>query len=79
MEYDAEVSRSAVIAPSMLYLLYPLDGEVSGYPKEQFVNDLVDECEKDIRGCFAAGASRVSIDFTESVNYHTVSISVFFF
>ena len=23
------------------------------------------QCEKDIRGCFAAGASRVSIDFTE--------------
>lgn len=23
------------------------------------------ECEKDIRGCFSAGAARVSIDFTE--------------
>ena len=26
---------------------------------------MIDECEKDIRQCFAAGAVRVSIDFTE--------------
>lgn len=57
--------KTAVIAPSMLYLLYPLKGEVEGYPKDQFINDLVDECEKDIRKCFEAGAKRVSIDFTE--------------
>ncbi|KAL8697493.1 MAG: hypothetical protein Q9201_007098 [Fulgogasparrea decipioides] len=57
--------KQAVIAPSMLYLLYPLNGTVEGYPKEQFVDDLVAECEKDIRGCFEAGAKRVSIDFTE--------------
>ena len=57
--------KQAVIAPSMLALLCPLDGEVTGYTREQFLSDLVDECEKDIRQCFAAGASRVSIDFTE--------------
>lgn len=57
--------KQAVIAPSMLALLYPLDDEVPGYPREQFENDLVDECEKDIRKCFTAGAARVSIDFTE--------------
>ena len=57
--------KQAVIAPSMLSLLYPLDGEVDGYPREQFLSDLCDECEKDIRRCFAAGAARVSIDFTE--------------
>lgn len=57
--------KQAVIAPSMLYLLYPLDGEVEGYTREEFLNDLVDECEKDIRQCFEAGAERVSIDFTE--------------
>ncbi len=57
--------KQAVIAPSMLYLLYPLDGEIEGYTREQFMEDLVDECEKDIRLCFAAGAKRVSIDFTE--------------
>ncbi len=57
--------KQAVIAPSMLYLLYPLNGTVEGYPREKFVEDLVNECEKDIRGCFEAGAKRVSIDFTE--------------
>lgn len=57
--------KQAVIAPSMLMLLYPLDEEVPGYPREQFLDDLVDECEKDIRQCFQAGAVRVSVDFTE--------------
>lgn len=57
--------KQAVIAPSMLSLLYPLDGEVKGYSREQFLSDLCDECEKDIRGAFRAGAKRVSIDFTE--------------
>jgi hypothetical protein len=49
----------------MLALLYPLDGEVPGYTREQFHEDLCHECEKDIRQCFAAGAKRVSMDFTE--------------
>ena len=57
--------KQAVIAPSMMYLLYPLNGTVEGYSKDQFEEDLINECEKDIRGCFAAGAKRVSIDFTE--------------
>ena len=57
--------KIACIAPSMLYLLYPLEGTVEYYAKEDFVKDLVNECEKDIRGCFEAGAQRVSIDFTE--------------
>lgn len=57
--------KQAVIAPSMLSLLYPLEGQVAGYSREQFLADLCDECEKDIRQCFAAGAKRVSIDFTE--------------
>jgi methionine synthase II (cobalamin-independent) len=57
--------KQAVIAPSMLALLYPLDAELPGYSREQFEEDLVSECEKDVRGAFAAGAARVSIDFTE--------------
>ena len=57
--------KQAVIAPSMLLLLYPLDEEIPGYSREQFESDLVDECEKDIRGAFEAGAARVSMDFTE--------------
>ncbi|MEJ7562487.1 MAG: hypothetical protein WKF45_08185 [Ilumatobacteraceae bacterium] len=57
--------KQAVIAPSMLALLYPLDDEIDGYSREQFLDDLCDECEKDIRKAFDAGAVRVSIDFTE--------------
>ena len=57
--------KQAVIAPSMLALLYPLDEEIPGYPREQFEEDLVNESENDIRGAFDAGASCVSIDFTE--------------
>jgi len=49
----------------MLMLLYPLEGVVDGYPRDQFLSDLADEVEKDIRQCFGAGAVRVSIDFTE--------------
>jgi len=57
--------KQAVIAPSMLMLLYPLEEEIDGYSREQFLDDLCDEVEKDIRQCFDAGAARVSIDFTE--------------
>jgi methionine synthase II (cobalamin-independent) len=57
--------KQAVIAPSMLMLLYPLEGELDGYSRDEFLADLCDEVEQDIRGCFAAGAVRVSIDFTE--------------
>ena len=57
--------HQAVIAPSMMYLLYPLDGEVAGYPRKKFEEDIVNECEKDIRSCFGAGAAHVVMDFTE--------------
>ncbi|MHB1568993.1 MAG: uroporphyrinogen decarboxylase/cobalamine-independent methonine synthase family protein, partial [Solirubrobacteraceae bacterium] len=57
--------KQAVISPSMMMLLYPLEGEIDGYSREQFLADCIDEAETDIRQCFAAGAARVSIDFTE--------------
>jgi methionine synthase II (cobalamin-independent) len=57
--------KQAVISPSMMMLLYPLEGEIEGYSRDEFLADCVDECEKDIRKCFDAGAVRVSIDFTE--------------
>jgi methionine synthase II (cobalamin-independent) len=57
--------KQAVISASMMMLLYPLEEELEDYPREQFLDDVVDEVEKDIRGAFAAGAQRVSIDFTE--------------
>ncbi|MGI9095352.1 MAG: 5-methyltetrahydropteroyltriglutamate--homocysteine methyltransferase, partial [Thermoleophilaceae bacterium] len=57
--------KQAVISPSMMMLLYPLEEEIEGYSREQFLEDVCDEVEKDIRQCFEAGAERVSIDFTE--------------
>lgn len=56
--------KQAVIAPSALSLLYPAEG-IAGYTREQFLDDLVDEAEADIRGCLDAGAHAVQLDFTE--------------
>ncbi len=65
LPYATKPMKQAVIAPSMLALLYPLKDEVEGYSREQFEKDLCDETERDIRKAFAAGAVRVSVDFTE--------------
>ncbi|GAA2050166.1 cobalamin-independent methionine synthase II family protein [Catenulispora yoronensis] len=56
--------KQAVIAPSALSLLYPAGG-IDGYPREQFLADLADQAEADIRGCLDAGAHSVQLDFTE--------------
>ena len=56
--------KQAVISASALSLLYPPDG-IAGYSREQFVSDLVNEAETDIRGALDAGATVVQIDFTE--------------
>ncbi|MEN3265323.1 5-methyltetrahydropteroyltriglutamate--homocysteine methyltransferase [Pseudonocardia sp.] len=63
--YASRPMKQAVIAPSMLALLYPLKDPVEGYSREDFEAALIDECETDIREAFAAGAVRVSVDFTE--------------
>ena len=55
--------KQAVISASALSLLYPQNG-IPGYPREKFLDDLVDEAEKDIRECLDLGAT-VQIDFTE--------------
>ncbi len=65
LPYATKPMKQAVIAPSMLALLYPLKDPVEGYSREDFEAALVDECENDIRQAFAAGAVRVSVDFTE--------------
>ncbi|MER7012091.1 cobalamin-independent methionine synthase II family protein [Saccharopolyspora sp. NPDC000359] len=56
--------KQAVIAPSALSLLYPAE-PLDGYSREDFISDLADEAEADIRGCLEAGAHRVQLDFTE--------------
>lgn len=56
--------KQAIISPSALSLLYPPDG-LEGYPREQFLDDLVREHETEIRRCLEAGAHKVQIDFAE--------------
>ena len=56
--------KQAVISPSALSLMYPADG-IPGYSREQFIDDLLMEHETEIRRCFAKGAHKVQIDFTE--------------
>jgi 5-methyltetrahydropteroyltriglutamate--homocysteine methyltransferase len=56
--------KQAVISASALSLLYAESG-ISGYPRDAFLSDLVDEAVSDIRKCLDHGADSVQIDFTE--------------
>ena len=56
--------KQAVISPSALSLMYPVD-EIPGYSREEFINDLLNEHETEIRECLRKGAHKVQIDFTE--------------
>jgi len=56
--------KQAIISPSALSLMYPAD-PITGYSREQFISDLLAEHEQEIRRCFAKGAYKVQIDFTE--------------
>src|SRR5580692_277068 len=56
--------KQAVISPSALSLLYPVDG-IPGYSREEFLSDLLNEHVTEVRRCLKRGASCVQIDFTE--------------
>jgi 5-methyltetrahydropteroyltriglutamate--homocysteine methyltransferase len=56
--------KQAVISASALSLLYPADG-IDGYSRDEFIADLIDEAEADIRRSLDRGADSVQIDFTE--------------
>ncbi len=56
--------KQPVISPSALSLMYP-ETEIKGYTREEFIGDLLDEHEKEIRRCLEHGAHSVQIDFTE--------------
>jgi len=62
--YATRRLKQAVISASALSLIYPGDG-IDGYPRDAFLNDLVDEAERDIREALEDGADSVQIDFTE--------------
>lgn len=57
--------KQAVISCSAISLLYPQEG-IDGYSREQFITDLVNDAEKDIRTSLENGAWKVQIDFTEA-------------
>jgi len=57
--------KQAVISASAMSLLYPAEG-IEGYSQQQFIADLLDQAESDIRQCLTAGAYNVQIDFTEA-------------
>jgi 5-methyltetrahydropteroyltriglutamate--homocysteine methyltransferase len=57
--------KQAVISASALSLLYPTE-PIAGYSRDEFLADLMDEAEADIRGALDAGAASVQIDFTEA-------------
>lgn len=63
-ELAAVPVKQAIIAPSMMAMIYPSDG-LDGYTREEFLNDLVDEATEDVSRCLEAGAFRVQMDFTE--------------
>ena len=56
--------KQAIISASALSLIYPQNG-IDGYSQAEFIEDLVNECEKDIRQCLDHGAYKVQMDFTE--------------
>ena len=64
LQYARVPVKQAVISPSALSLLYPSD-EILDYPRDQFIDDLLGECEKEIRACLEKGAAKVQVDFTE--------------
>jgi 5-methyltetrahydropteroyltriglutamate--homocysteine methyltransferase len=57
--------KQAVISPSALSLMYPA-GDIPDYPRQQFIDDLLQEHELEIRRCLEKGAHKVQIDFTEA-------------
>jgi 5-methyltetrahydropteroyltriglutamate--homocysteine methyltransferase len=64
LRYSHVPLKQAVISPSALSLMYPDEG-IPGYSREEFIDDLLREHEKEIRGCIRKGAAKVQIDFTE--------------
>jgi 5-methyltetrahydropteroyltriglutamate--homocysteine methyltransferase len=64
LRYAKKPLKQAVISPSALSLMYPPD-EIPGYPRKDFLQDLLREHETEVRNCLHKGAYKVQIDFTE--------------
>src|ERR1700675_929287 len=64
MRYAHVPVKQAVISPSALSLMYPAE-KIPDYSREQFIDDLLNEHETEIRRCLKKGAHKVQVDFTE--------------
>jgi len=64
LKYAKRPVKQAVISASALSLIYP-PGGIEGYSQAEFIEDLINECEKDIRQCLRNNAYKVQMDFTE--------------
>ncbi len=64
LRYAHRPLKQAVISPSALSLMYPAD-PIRDYPRDQFIEDLLQEHVSEVRACLAKGARKVQIDFTE--------------
>lgn len=64
LRYARVPVKQAVISPSALSLMYPAD-EIRDYPRERFIEELLNEHESEVRACLSRGAHKVQIDFTE--------------
>lgn len=63
-KYATRPVKQAVISPSALSLLYPSEG-IDGYSREQFIEELLDEHEREVRTTLEMGVHCVQVDFTE--------------
>jgi 5-methyltetrahydropteroyltriglutamate--homocysteine methyltransferase len=64
LRYAHRPVKQAVISPSALSLMYPVE-EIPGYSRDQFIQDLLREHQAEVRNCLRKGAHKVQIDFTE--------------
>lgn len=62
--YATRPVKQAVISPSALSLMYPAEG-IDGYSRQQFIEELLDEHEREVRTTLDMGAHCVQVDFTE--------------
>jgi 5-methyltetrahydropteroyltriglutamate--homocysteine methyltransferase len=61
MKYTHVPVKQAVISPSALSLMYPAKN-LPGYSREEFIEDLLGEHEREIRGCVGRPTSSISIE-----------------
>src|SRR5260221_3868883 len=64
MRYAHVPVKQAVISPSALSLMYPAES-LPNYSREQFIADLLNEHENEIRRCLEKRAHQVQVDFIE--------------